>query len=163
MTSDAPVPRWSLVGHADSWAGSNAFRLMPTDEPHRAPASATVSVAAGGLLAAVAYTWSHPQDGAQEGLLVVGTDEQPERAVALWGDSWHQSPASKSLSGTVDDGTVTVGYTYGGDWEWRIVLDATDPESLGLRMDNVVPASAAAGVHAAGAYWAMDARLRRSP
>ena len=69
MTSDPPVPRWSLAGHAGSWAGSNAFRLMPADEPHRAAATATVSVAAGGLLAAVAYTGSHPQYWAMDARL----------------------------------------------------------------------------------------------
>ena len=49
---------------------------MPTDEPHGAPATADVSVAAGANVAVIAYTWSHPKDGAQEGLLTIAPDER---------------------------------------------------------------------------------------
>ena len=141
--------------------GSQETALFLTRGEHLARLAAEMrESAAGGLLAAVAYTWSHPQDGAQEGLLVVGTDEQPERAVALWGDSWHQKPAAKHLRGVTGHDTLTVGYAYAESWEWRITLTADRPDTLRWRMDNVVPPSAS-GTAEAVTYWAMDGELRR--
>ena len=148
-----------LSDHEGPWTGTNSFRLMPTDEPHVAPATAQVSHGAGGQLALLRYTWSHAEDGGQDGLLVLGPDEEEGRVVALWGDSWHQSPAARTFSGSVEDGVVSTELTYGGDWRWIIVVDASDPEMLRLRMDNVVPASASPD--RAGAYWAMQLDLRR--
>ena len=107
----------------------------------------------------IAYTWSHPKDGAQEGLLTIAPDEEAGRLIALWGDSWHQQPAGRALAGAIDGAVGTVGATYGGDWQWNIIVDASDPERLRVRMDNVVPESA--GAQSSGAYWAMDAELRR--
>ena len=150
-----------LSGHHGSWTGTNRFRLMPTDEPHSAAATAVVSVAAGENVAVIAYTWSHPKDGAQEGLLMIAPDEEPDRLVALWGDSWHQAPAGRALAGAIADGVGTVGASYGGDWQWTITVDPSDPALLRVRMDNVVPQSAATEEHSAGAYWAMATELRR--
>ena len=121
-----------------------------------------MSVAAGANLAAVAYTWSHPKDGAQEGLL----DDRAGRG---------GGPAGGAVGRLLAPGTpragrwpvpsraasARVGASYGGDWQWNIIVDASDPASLRIRMDNVVPESAGADGHFVGAYWAMDADLRR--
>jgi hypothetical protein len=40
----------SLPAHAGAWIGTNGFRLMPTDSPHVAAATADVSTAAAGNL-----------------------------------------------------------------------------------------------------------------
>ena len=149
-----------LHTHLGSWTGTNQFRMMPTDEPSVAPATAQLHDGAGGTITVVRYTWTHPESGVQEGLLAVGTGESPDAAVALWGDSWHQAPAAASLTGTVGQSEVTLAYAYGEGWEWRIVLDVGDPEVLRLRMDNVVPQAVAAG-DAPLVYWAMQAQLRR--
>lgn len=120
------------------WAGTNGFRLMPADPLAEAPATATVTSAAGGHLTSVAYTWEHPADGPQDGFLLVGAGEQEGEAVALWGDSWHQKPAARSLQGKLGpDGTVTLEAEYGGGWAWRIVLVCGD--DLLMRMDNILP------------------------
>jgi hypothetical protein len=134
---------------------------MPTDQPFVAAATADVSVSAGENMTVIGYTWSHPDDGVQDGLLAIGPAEEPDKVVAIWGDSWHQAPAAKQLAGDVAGRVVTVGYIYAEEWEWRITLDASSSESLLLRMDNVVPQSAAAEGHAAGAYWAMESELAR--
>ena len=149
-----------VVDHAGAWAGSNQFRLMPTDPFQEAPATAQVSVAAGGNLASIAYSWSHPQDGAQDGLLVVGGDDSGG-VVALWGDSWHQSPEARVLLGAIKDGLIVAGCDYGGDWRWTITVDTTVDGSLRIRMDNVIPESAATEEIGPGAYAAMVAELRR--
>src|SRR5262245_9190383 len=152
----------AFASHQGTWTGTNSFRLMPTDPPHVASATAEVSVAAGGNLTQIAYTWSHPEAGAQDGLLVVGPDDEPGGVVSMWGDSWHQAPAPKTLAGGIDGRVITVSYSYAGDWQWIIMVDATDSGLLRLSMDNVVPPSAATSEHAAGGYWAMNAELRRS-
>ena len=65
------------------------------------------------------------------------------------------------LAGEFVENRVVVSYDYGGDWAWRIIVDATNPDSLTLRMENVVPEAAATDTVAAGAYVAMQADLRR--
>ena len=149
-----------LTGHVGMWTGTNRFRLMPDDPPAEAEAAAQLSLGAGGNLAVLAYTWRHPDDGAQDGLLVLGPDESPGGVVALWGDSWHQKPAAKQLRGSTDGTTLTIGYPYAEGWEWRITLSADRPDRLRWRMDNVVPPSVS-GTAEAVTYWAMDAELRR--
>ena len=151
----------ALTGCAGEWTGTNGFRLMPSDPTHDAPATAEVSMKAGGNLAAIAYTWSHPADGAQDGLLVMGAAGDPGSVTALWGDSWHQSPEPRVCTGTVDSGAITVSYEYGAGWRWAITVDPTDTAALRLQMDNVIP-TGAADAAPAGAYPAMVMNLRRS-
>jgi hypothetical protein len=151
----------ALIDHQGSWVGANDFRLMPTDPFHAAPATAEVTADGAVNLISIAYSWSHQIDGKQTGLLVIGSGDQQGSAVALWADSWHQSPAAKVLTGTSDNGQTVVGYKYGGDWEWRITLDTRKPDMLRIVMDNVVPESAAAG-DIAGPYAAMVAVLHRA-
>jgi hypothetical protein len=149
-----------LTRHAGTWTGTNRFRLMPDDPPAEGAATAEVSLGAGGNVAVLAYTWTHPDDGVQDGLLVLGPDESPGAVLALWGDSWHQKPAAKQLAGTADRDSLTVSYSYAEEWEWRIALSLDRPDLLRWRMDNVVPPSAA-GTAEAVTYWAMDGELRR--
>lgn len=151
----------SFSKQVGSWTGSNGFRLMPADSPYVAAAAADVTTAAAGNLTSIAYTWSHPEDGAQDGLLVIGPNGQSEGAVAFWGDSWHQSPQPAVLGGRFEDALLVVSYEYGGEWRWQISVDATNADSLILRMENVVPDCAATEAYAAGAYATMLTDLRR--
>lgn len=144
----------SLIEAVGTWAGSNGFRLMPSDPLDEAPATAEVSTAAGQNLVTVAYTWSHPSDGAQDGLLVVGAGDSPGVATAFWGDSWHQHPAPVACAGTIDGDVITTGYEYAEGWRWQITVDPSDATTLRLRMDNVVPEAAA--------YPAMVTELHRT-
>ena len=152
--ADQPLGR--LVG---TWRGTNAFRLMPTDDFHDAAATAVVTTAAGGYVVVVTYTWSHPEDGPQEGVLFTGSPDDEGTTSAAWGDSWHQKPSILTLSGALVDGRLEVGAEYGGGWGWTISLDGDDP--LRLMMHNVVPAEQATDEVAAGPYPVMVAELRR--
>ena len=137
------------------WTGSNAFRMMPTDEFAHAPATAVLSTGAGGHLTSLAYTWVHPTDGPQEGLLVYG-----DGVTALWGDSWHQQPEPRVLEGSrADDGSVELSYEYGGGWRWEIAVRTSD-EAVLLEMRNVIPADQATDDIAAGPYPVMVMELR---
>ncbi|MBF6618782.1 MAG: hypothetical protein ITG02_00945 [Patulibacter sp.] len=151
-----------LGRHEGAWAGSNAFRLMPSDRPADAPMTVAISSGAGGHLAQIAYAWTHPSDGAQEGLLVIGHGAESNAVVAFWADSWHQSPEPQSLDGTIEEDVVTAGYEYSGGWRWEIVVDAAVADRLTVTMRNVIPESAATDAMSAGPYDAMRAVLGRS-
>ena len=145
-----------------SWVGSNGFRLMPGDPLHKSPATATLSLAAGQCLATLGYTWTHPDDGPQDGLLALGRAGQDNAMVALWSDSWHQHLEAKVISGVLDEnGPITLEYDYGDGWRWQIVLDASRGDALTGRMNNVVPAEAATADIPPGPYVAMDMVLHR--
>jgi hypothetical protein len=58
-----------------TWSGSNGFRMMPAGPFSTHASTATLSLAAGSSLVSFAYTWSHPVDGDQDGLLVAGPDD----------------------------------------------------------------------------------------
>jgi hypothetical protein len=150
--------RPDATGH---WTGTNGFRLMPGDPFSVSPATLSVTSAAGGHLTSVAYTWRHPDDGPQDGLVVVGAGEEPGSLVALWGDSWHQQPAPMTLTGGAPGREATEGAAegamrldggYGGGWGWRITLDVAGGATAVLRMANVVPAEHAAPGAPAGPY-----------
>lgn len=152
-----------LSDAAGSWAGTNGFRLMPDHPLAESPAAVTVTTAAGGHLTSVAYSWEHPDDGPQDGLLVIGSAGEDGSLTAVWGDSWHQKPAPMSLpGGSAADGTSGFEGDYGGGWRWRIVFDATDAEVLRMRMHNVIPAEHATGETPAGPYPVMVMDVRRT-
>jgi len=152
-----------LSDFTGTWAGTNGFRLMPSEPLAEFPAAMTVTMAAGGYLTSVAYGWEHPEDGPQDGLLVVGSAGDDGSLVAIWGDSWHQKPAPMSLSGRqVPGATVELEGDYGGGWGWRVLFDVTDAENLRLRMDNVIPVDQATAEISAGPYPAMVMDVRRA-
>jgi hypothetical protein len=146
-----------------AWTGTNGFRLMADDPLFESPATASVTTAAGGHLTLVAYTWQHPDDGPQDGLLLIGRTGGGDALTATWGDSWHQQPAPTSLSGSQSaNGSIALGFGYGGGWEWRISLASEDSGGLLLRMDNVVPASSATPEKPAGPYPVMNLQAHRT-
>ena len=149
-----------LVG---TWAGTSGFRLLPGDPLRELPATASVSTAAGGHLGLVAYTWQHPDDGPQDGLLLLAPTGGCDAVSGAWGDSWHQQPAPVPLTGSrAADGSLGLEGGYGDGWAWRILLGTDGDGELRLRMDNVVPAGAVAADLPAGPYPVMLLRARRT-
>ena len=118
---------------AGARTGLNAFRLMPDDDPFRAPSSLDVSPTAAGRAVLLAYTWVHPDDGEQAGTLMLGTSDDDGVRTAGWVDSWHQ-PAVALLTGT----DAVVGYEYAPGWRWEVEVSATD-DAVTMVMHNVVP------------------------
>lgn len=148
-----------LTEFAGSWAGTNGFRLMPADPLAELPATAAVTMAAGGHLTSVAYTWVHPEDGPQDGLMVIGKSAEGDGLTATWGDSWHQKPEPRTL--TAGDGK-TFECEYAPGWGWQIAFDTTDPGTFRMRMHNVIPADQATDEVEAGAYPVMVLDARRA-
>ena len=143
---------------AGTWTGSNGFRLMPTDELYDAPATAELSTAADGHDLVVTYTWAHPADGPQDGVLVVGSPDDEQRVVtAAWGDSWHQKPAMLTLTGSLTQRRLEVTADYGGGWRWSISIDGSRDDRLALTMHNIIPAGHATDEVPAGPYPVMVA------
>lgn len=124
-----------LLSAAGSWHGTNAFRLMPTDEPSVAPATATVTTEPGDAIS-LRYVWVHATDGEQRGLLVLA-DAGEGRVATLWIDTWHQPTARVVESDARPDGTVWFEYVYGDVWRWQVEVQA-EP-GLRITMRNVVP------------------------
>ena len=138
---------------AGTWVGTNGFRLLPQDPLAEHAATATVAAAAGGHLTSLAYAWRHPDDGPQDGLLVLWAIGGDGSLAALWGDSWHQQPAPMPLSGRRGPGgEAHVEGGYGEGWRWRIAVGPAADGRLRVRMDNVVPPAAADGTTPAGPY-----------
>ena len=135
--------------------------MMPTDPFVEAPATASLTVVPGGVLAALAYTWEHPTDGHQEGLLAFGPGSEVDTLTALWGDSWHQQPAPISMSGTASGDWIELAAEYGGGWRWQITVRTREASGLTMQMDNVVPADQATPDVSAGPYAAMLMELQR--
>jgi hypothetical protein len=152
-----------LAGAAGHWSGTNGFRLMPPDPLASHPAAALAVEAAGGNVISFAYTWEHPDDGPQEGLLVFGpAEDDADGVVALWGDSWHQQPAARPFAGRrAGDGAVELAAEYGGGWGWEIAVRVLEPgAALSMEMRNVIPADQATAEISAGPYVVMQMELR---
>src|SRR5262245_14062423 len=148
---------------AGPWTGTNGFRLMPTDDLFEAPATAELTTAAGGHDLLLTYTWAHPDDGSQDGVLLVGSPEDDGQVVtAAWGDSWHQKPSMLTLTGSMTERRLEVTADYGGGWQWAISLDGARDDLLALKMHNIIPADHATEEVSAGPYPVMVAELRRA-
>ncbi|HZL74194.1 MAG TPA: DUF1579 family protein [Propionibacteriaceae bacterium] len=146
-----------------TWTGTNGFRLMPADPLAEFPARATVSHAAGGHLVSIAYWWEHPDDGPQDGFMVIGLADEGGSLVAMWGDSWHQKPTPMMFSGSRGTGgALELEGDYGGGWRWRVTFDATDTDNFRMQMDNVIPAEYATAEKSAGPYPVMLMQTRRA-
>ncbi len=152
-----------LADLAGAWTGTNGFRLMPSDPQSELPATAALSSAAGGHLTVLTYTWQHPDDGPQDGLLLVAAAAEGDAVTATWGDSWHQKPDTMMLTGhRADDGAVSLEGSYAGDWAWQIQLATSEAGELRLQMNNVIPSGHATAEIPAGPYPVMLLTARRT-
>lgn len=140
-----------------TWTGTNSFRLMPADALAAGESSAVTSVEADGWGWALRYTWVHPDDGEQAGMLLVASPADDGSITAAWLDSWHQKPYLQPFSGSTSDRAVTLEAEYAPGWLWQIAVHA-DEEALRMTMHNVVP-KGHGDFH--GAYVVMEADWRR--
>ena len=98
--------RPELAKLAGSWQGS--YRLHTTSLPQESHDSATaarVELRVKDQFLAVEYDWEH-NSKKQEGVLIVGCDENSNAVQALWTDSWHMSHKFMVCDGSMDDSGV---------------------------------------------------------
>lgn len=82
------------------------------------------------------YTWTHPEDGAQTGTLMLGVPGDEGDVSAAWVDSWHQ-PDVVALTGRGEESSASVGYEYAPGWRWKIEI-RVGVDSVSMAMVNVV-------------------------
>ncbi|PUA79618.1 hypothetical protein [Nocardioides currus] len=119
--------------------GGYAFRMMPDDDFDEGASSVSVDAVANGRAVLVTYTWTHAEDGAQRGTLMLGIPAEDGAVSAAWVDSWHQRDVVQ-LRGTGSPTGATVGYEYAPGWTWEIEV-SVDDGALALVMRNGVPES----------------------
>lgn len=142
--------------------GTCGFRLMPADAPAEGPSSAAVSTIGEALL--LRYTWVHPDDGEQEGVLLVSGKPEDGPVTATLFDTWHQHSGFMTLTGQrTEDGGARLEETYLEVWGWQVEVTLGDTGAT-MVMRNVVPEPALGMLpqgdpsSKAGPYDAMEAR-----
>jgi hypothetical protein len=143
-----------------AWQGEKRLWMEGEGGPVFTSASRlVVTPVAKGSFLSFAYSWAF--DGkAQEGLLIVGNDNEAGTASAAWGDSFHMNARLMVSEGGVEaPGVVSLSGHYaappGPDWGWRITLDLPAPDGLRIVMHNIEPSSAA--------HLAVQADFTRAP
>jgi len=135
--------RPQLAALTGQWKGK--YRLHTSRPPAQVLDSATtakIELRVKEQFLAIEYVWEH-EGKPQEGVIILGCDENSDAVQAVWTDSWHMSHKFMVCDGSIDDGgIVDVKGTYAApdhtEWEWRIALI---PSSDDFRIDmfNISP------------------------
>ena len=128
------------------YAGTNHLILDPAEPARVSDATASVNLVSHGKVMRLDYTWD--DNGPQEGMLLIGSQDGRDGALAAWTDSWHMGNKLLICSGDVDARSISLLGSYssvgaggppGPDWGWRIVLEPVDDSSFTMRMFNISP------------------------
>jgi len=135
-----PVKLIELEG---GWMGVNHLWLTPDSEAIVTEAEARVDLEAQGTFLTIRYTWVYA-DVIQEGLLLIGCEQNSDRVRAAWLDSWHYADQMMYCQGKRnEDGSLSVAGSYaapsGPDWGWWISLHALKDNLFKIVMHNVPP------------------------
>ena len=150
----------SFAALAGRWTGVNLLRVSSGEPIRESAASANVATSAGGRFFTMAYTWSNG-DTPQDGLIVLGHEQNTDAVTAVWVDSWHMGDALMKCEGREGaPGMVSVRGHYpappGPDWGWRIFIDASRPDgTFRMLMYNISPEG--------HEEWAVEATFARIP
>ncbi len=132
----------SIKRFAGSWSGPSSLWFEPDTPAFESVSTAVLGTVGGGKVVTFDYTWAHegaPQDGRI--LLAV----RPTGVHMAWCDSFHTDSDIMDLVGDGSADVVAASGTYSVPgpevWGWRIELDTRTPDSLLLRMYNILPAS----------------------
>jgi Protein of unknown function (DUF1579) len=131
-----------LVG---KWRGTN--RLHTTwikENPVRETnSSAIVELTARGRFLKIEYDWTF-EESLQEGLILIGNENESESIKAFWIDSWHLSDKFMVSEGRLDKNDVISlkgFYTVpdNPEWGWRTIIEPESNNSFKIVMYNVSP------------------------
>lgn len=134
-----------LVKLAGKWHGINRLHTVWIPEnPIRETASkATVEMTARGRFLMIEYDWAF-EAAEQEGLILVGNEQDSDLIKAFWIDSWHLSDKFMVSEGRRKNGAAISLKGYYAvpdhpDWGWRTVIETVDNDSFKITMYNVSP------------------------
>ncbi len=131
----------SLVG---KWRGVN--RLHTTwieDNPVRESVSiAVVELTARGRFLKIEYDWTF-DDAVQEGLILIGDEQDSDLIKAFWIDSWHLSDKFMVSEGSLENSAISLKGFYAvpehPDWGWKTIIEPERNNSFKIIMYNVSP------------------------
>jgi hypothetical protein len=126
------------------WRGVNRLHTVWIEETplQESKSDASVQTAANEKFLKIEYDWSYENE-TQDGLLLVGSEENSVETTAFWIDSWHMRDKFLSSDGKYDGDSITVKGFYEvpnhPDWGWRTDIFFTDENSFKFVMYNVSP------------------------
>jgi hypothetical protein len=135
-----PQKLTNLIGE---WTGTNRLWLTPEDEALESATQAVVALTAQGKFMTIRYSWSYEGEP-QDGLVLVGFNQNQQVEKAVWIDSWHMNDQIMVCLGEHNQaGGIVLSGSYPAppdpDWGWWIEVDPLDGETFKLVMHNVPP------------------------
>ncbi|MBS1796406.1 MAG: DUF1579 family protein [Acidobacteria bacterium] len=127
------------------WRGINRLYTtwIPENPVRETPSVAVVEPTARGRFLKIEYDWRF-DDTIQEGLMLIGDEEETEIIRAFWIDSWHLSDKFLVSDGRMDGGgTILFKGFYSvpdhPDWGWNTIIVPENENSFKILMYNVSP------------------------
>ncbi len=131
-----------LVGR---WRGVNRLHTtwIPENPVRESATTAVVDLTARGRFLKLEYDWTF-EDAAQEGLILVGDQNDSDLIKAFWIDSWHLSDkfmVSEGARNAANAISLKGFYTVPDhpDWGWRTEIEPVDENSFKITMFNITP------------------------
>jgi hypothetical protein len=134
-------PLERLAACAGEWRGTNKLNDPKTGAPEISQSMATVTPILAGSFFRIDYGWVY-KGKPQEGMLLIGYEEDSRLATGHWIDTWHMGDKAMACAGKVGrDGDISVRGSYvmeGERWGW-IILVTPHPDRLEIEMFNITP------------------------
>jgi hypothetical protein len=132
-----------LAALKGEWVGKNRLWIEPETPVQESVISTWISVAARGRFFHMRYTWVFEREP-QEGLILIGFDDQQQVVQGVWIDSWHMGEQMMICKGRRNPGgIITLRGSYpappGPDWDWQIELYPDETRRLRMLMFNINP------------------------
>ena len=133
----------SLANLVGQWSGTNHLWLSPTEPASESATVMIVAMTAQDQFFTLHYSWSY-EGTPQDGLLLLGYEEQLNITKAVWVDSFHMQDKFMVCEGFVeDDGKIVIKGSYaappGPDWGWQISLAMKSSDQFEFVMHNITP------------------------
>ena len=133
-----------LEGLVGKWRGTNRLHTTWIEEN---PVRETVSIAvvestARGRFLKIEYDWTF-EEAVQEGLILIGDQQDSDLIKAFWIDSWHLSDKFMVSEGRLEGGAISLKGFYTvpehPDWGWITIIEPERNNSFKIIMYNVSP------------------------
>ena len=129
---------------AGEWSGTNKLHLSwMENSPFDSESKATINYSAKGFFLKFEYDWFY-EEKLQEGLILIGKENDSDLVKSFWIDSWHLSDKFMVSEGNYKaDKAISVKghYTVPNhpDWGWRTVVEIENEDAFKIVMYNVSP------------------------